>query len=353
VHIFLGANSGEGFYSLYDQLLHGRFDELLIIKGSPGCGKSSFMRAVAQELSAAGWEPVYVNCSGDPDSLDGALFPAHKTGLADGTSPHVLEPAYALASERYLDLTRFCSMEAVREARAEIVARTDACQAAYADAYRALRAANALSAERRAAVRAAMDFDRLTRRIDAIARRELHGKPGKRGRVDYAFLGGMTHKGELCRFDTVDALCPRVYELADSCGLAARALERVRDAAAEAGHDVLVCPDPDRPREAQHVLIPAAGLAFVTSTARLPYPGEAYRRLRVEAMAEAKLTRAEKARLRFTGRVERLLREEAEDALRRAKREHDALEAAYHPFIDFDSVSALAAEEARRLLRYR
>lgn len=88
VHIFLGANSGAGFFSLYDQLLHGRLDDLLIIKGGPGCGKSSFMRTVAKALTAAGREAIYVNCSGDPDSLDGALFPESRVGLVDGTAPH-------------------------------------------------------------------------------------------------------------------------------------------------------------------------------------------------------------------------------------------------------------------------
>ena len=87
-HIFLGANSAQGFYSLYDQLLSGRFDDLLILKGGPGCGKSSFMRRVAEELSAAGHTPVYVHCSGDPDSLDGVIFPALRAALVDGTSPH-------------------------------------------------------------------------------------------------------------------------------------------------------------------------------------------------------------------------------------------------------------------------
>ena len=32
-HIFLGANSSEGFYSLYDQLLTARLDDLLLLKG--------------------------------------------------------------------------------------------------------------------------------------------------------------------------------------------------------------------------------------------------------------------------------------------------------------------------------
>lgn len=258
-----------------------------------------------------------------------------------------------MATERYLDLTRFYDVEATKAARDEIVAHSDAYRAAYADAYHILRAADALESERRAAVYAAMDFDKLSHRIDLIVRREIRGGDAKRGRVDYAFLGGMTHKGELCRFDTVAALCPRVYELLDSYGLAAPALARVRDAAADAGYDVLACPNPDRPRELHHVLIPALELAFVTSTARLPYTGEAYRRLRIDAMAKPALQRAEKAKLRLTGRVEHALRDEAVEALQRAKRAHDALEAAYNPCVDFGGVYALAAAEAERLRTYQ
>ena len=32
VYFFLGANSEEGFFSLYDQLLGGRLDDLMILK---------------------------------------------------------------------------------------------------------------------------------------------------------------------------------------------------------------------------------------------------------------------------------------------------------------------------------
>ena len=50
-HFFLGANSAEGFYGLYDQLLDARLYDLIILKGTPGCGKSTFMRRAA----AAPW----------------------------------------------------------------------------------------------------------------------------------------------------------------------------------------------------------------------------------------------------------------------------------------------------------
>ena len=354
VHIFLGANSGAGFYSLYDQLLHGRLDDLLIIKGGPGCGKSSFMRTVAEKLSAQGLEIIYVNCSGDPDSLDGVLLPEIKTGLVDGTSPHVLEPTYTVATERYVDLTRFYDVAATKARREEIVGHSDAYRSAYAAAYRILRAVDGLSEEQRSVAHAAMDFARLSRRLESVVRRELKPKRAAgRGRIDRVFLGGLTHRGELCRFDSAKNLCPRLCVLADSYGFAAKTLEGIAAQAAAAGWDVLVGQNPDRPREAMHVLIPAAGLGIVTSSARLPYEGETWRRLRLDAMAEAELSRADKARLRLLKRMERELRQEAVEALSRAKAEHDALEAAYNPCVDFDGVYALAAEEAERLATYR
>ena len=39
-------------------------------------------------------------------------------------------------------------------------------------------------------------------------------------------------------------------------------------------------------------------------------------------------------------------------ALREAKSSHDALEAVYHPHVDFDGVAALAREETNRILGY-
>lgn len=79
------------------------------------------------------------------------------------------------------------------------------------------------------------------------------------------------------------------------------------------------------------MLIPARGLAFVTTGEGVRYEGKPYRRLRVDAMAEEKLTRAEKAHLRFIRRVRRALEEEAVASLKRAKRGHDALKRSTDP----------------------
>lgn len=350
LHFFLGANSGTGFYSLYDQLLGGRFDDLLILKGGPGCGKSTFMRHFAQRAAESGERVTLIHCSGDPDSLDGVIVPERKCAIVDGTAPHVMEPSYAVACERYVDLTRFYDVAQTKARRTEIMSLSDEYRAHYRSAYHALRAVSEVESERLSLLRAQMDEEKLRRRVNAVLARELRGRGHEGGRSASVFLGGMTHLGDICRFDTVDALCPRVYELCDSSGLGGESLTLVAAAAREKGEDVLLCHSPDRPQTLQHVLIPARGLAFVTSNARIPYPGKPYRRLRLDTMAEEKLTRTQKARLRFIARVEDSLREEAALALTRAKCAHDALESVYHPHVDFAAVTALAEVEAARLL---
>ena len=54
IQYFLGANSPAGFYSLYSELLSPETaNAIYILKGGPGCGKSTLMRRVAQQAAQA------------------------------------------------------------------------------------------------------------------------------------------------------------------------------------------------------------------------------------------------------------------------------------------------------------
>ena len=90
IRYFLGANSPTGFYSLYDQLIDPAVaEDIFILKGGAGCGKSSLMRRVGKAMEDKGLPVEYIQCSGDPDSLDAIVIPALKTAIVDGTAPHV------------------------------------------------------------------------------------------------------------------------------------------------------------------------------------------------------------------------------------------------------------------------
>lgn len=88
IRYFLGGNTPTGFYSLYHQLSEPeRLRALYIIKGGPGCGKSTLMRRVERHVQAAGLETEQALCSGDPDSLDAVMIPGLGAALVDGTAP--------------------------------------------------------------------------------------------------------------------------------------------------------------------------------------------------------------------------------------------------------------------------
>ena len=336
---FLGANGGGGFSSRYGELLDHRFDELVILKGGPGCGKSSLMCAVAAAAEARGETVHRILCSGDPDSLDGVILEEQNRAYVDGTAPHILEPRYAAVHERYLDLSP-CYDAAVREERAAIVRAQDECSAAYASAYRVVGALSALRRERNARLRTALDLSKLLRRAEGIAVRELRGK-GSGGAAAGVFFDALSCRGTLHLAPDAAEGYERVYSLDDSALLAAPALELLKERALAAGERVLVGCDVLQSSVPRHLFIPSRSLAFVTG-------GEScYRRVRLDAAAETALSRSEKAQLRLLRRLCRELEQEAVKALAEAKEAHDVLEERYHPYVDFAAVGALAQREAK------
>ena len=159
-HYFLGANTGGGFVSVYDEFCPPECGVFLwVLKGGPGCGKSSFMKKIGKAAEDAGLDVEYVLCSADPDSLDGVLIPAWHVGYADGTSPHVLEVALPAASGAYVDLGQFYDVAALRPKREVLADLTEKYRAQYAIAYKALAEAKRLHDELEAVYNPHVNFD--------------------------------------------------------------------------------------------------------------------------------------------------------------------------------------------------
>lgn len=351
-HFFLGANSGQGFKNLFGKFCKPEdHHDLIILKGGPGCGKSTMMKKIGQAMEECGEQVEYLHCSGDPDSLDGVRIPRIRAAVVDGTSPHVIEPRYPAAADRYINLGEYYDIEAAKTNREDVVRYTDTCSAAYRQAYGALGAARKLDDGLAAMMREGADQQKLLRRTEGIIGREIRGKGNGSGEA-VRFLGSITHKGPVWRFDSVENLCPKIYQLQDSWGLAGPMLERIRAAARSRNYRAVVCPDPEHLTMIQHLLLPELGLAFVTSREGMEYSGAAYRRVRLDAMVSPAHCKRHKARMRFTRRMVQSLRQEGIEALREAKSAHDQLEEVYRPYVDFSGVDILTARELRRLEGY-
>lgn len=77
IQYFLGANAPSGFYSLYHELLSPEeASAIYILKGEPGCGKSTLMRRIGARMEQEGLAAEYILCSGDPASLTRLVLPS-------------------------------------------------------------------------------------------------------------------------------------------------------------------------------------------------------------------------------------------------------------------------------------
>jgi len=349
---FLGANSGAGFYSLYDSFASEDGDFLWVVKGGPGCGKSVFMKRIGSAAEKNGLDVEYILCSGDPASLDGVYLPALRTGWIDGTAPHTLDPVCFGATGAYLDLGTFCDVGAAHRMREEITALADRQKDQYSRAYDCLRAAAAASPEKTPGLIGGAEIAAASRRAASAADRELPKakKAAASGRVTRRFLSGITCGGQVLQKDTLTTLCKRIYVLDDKYGLAGHYLRELVRIARERGVDATLCLSPLDPGVPEAVLFPDLSLGFI-GLDRDAHPDlSPYRHVRLDALPDPERIRSLRPRLRADTKIKAALLQSAAEALCAARDLHNELEALYNPLVDFDKVRAAADGEIARMI---
>ena len=338
---FLGANSGAGFYSLYDGFAKAAGDFSYLIKAGPGGGKSSFMRRLGKEAEKRGMDVEYILCSGDPDSLDGIYIPALRCAVIDATAPHPSEPDCFGAQSCYVNLGVFCSPPRADES---ITNLTEEYKGHYARAYRLLAAAAQVKRRLIAAPDAPGVADTVRRRAASALSRELGcaKRGGGDGTVCERFLHCISCRGELCLDGTISELCKRTYLLDNRFGLGFAYLDVIMREALQRGEKIIRCPDPLCPDLTEAVLMPERALGFVCSS--LCKPKEPWRHVRLDALLPAAGSRQQRGCIRRCEKLHTALLDEAVHELRQAKKHHDELEAAYRPYVDFEGLDRFTGD---------
>ena len=345
---FLGANSKDGFYSLYQHLIDLQSAQAVyIIKGSPGCGKSSFMRKIEERLNTCGYRSEQILCSSDPDSLDGVIFPELNVAFVDGTSPHIVEPAYPIAVEHYINLGIFIDRASLIEKKREIIDTTNKYKNGYPRIYSLLSAVGTIENELLNIALGGIDISRLHKKAAGIASREIRGS-GSCGKLKPRFLSSISSKGYTTLFES--ALCENLYVIDDNFGLAPFLLKPIADAAVSAGFCVYAAYSPLNPTKLEHLIIPELDLSFVTSKKYSAFTGDYKRHIRLDAMIDADLLRDKKKKISFLRKLMQSTLTEAYSALGELKLIHDELEALYNPYVNFDAIYEKANYTANTLI---
>ena len=332
---FLGANSGNGFYSLYDDFCNDDGDFLYLIKAGPGGGKSSFMRKIGAFAEGKGYDVEYVLCSGDPNSLDGVYIPRLKLGFADATAPHVMEAEVFGHSGNYVNLGQFC-----RTADNDNVPRLNrAYKAQYERAYTMLKAAATIKDASFSKTASEAIIEKINKKAYSTAHKHFVRVKlsDDLPKIKRRFIRGLSCCGEYILKDTIHSLCKLIYSVDDKFGLADIYLKRLRSEAMKRGEKIIECPSPLLPHRLDGLIFPTRQVGFFSS--EVLHGDDATGHVRLDALLSGADNKSKRALIRTDTKLYNSIMAEAYSSLKNAKELHDELESAYKPYIDFGALS--------------
>lgn len=337
ISTFLGANTPKGFVSFFDELYNPyNTKNAYIIKGGPGTGKSTFMKKIGSALHLKGISTEWVYCSSDPKSLDGIIAPEIDFSIADGTSPHVLEPRFPGCAENIINLGEFWNEAELKEKAEEIRTLTLENSLYHRRSSGYLSAAGSVNDEIRMICSPFINEEKINSFALRFSMRETpkkkKGIPGKRIK---RFISAITPEGLIFMDDTVRALCTRVIGIDDEYSAVSDIImERIGENAVRNGYDVIFCHCPMRPKECEHLIIPEKNLCILTVKSEHNTGIPCDRLIHAKRFLHEGI-RNSKTLLKFDKRLKAELINEAVEKLKKAKAVHDELEKLYIESMDF------------------
>lgn len=342
---FAGGNTARGFYSLYDSNLQG-LNRIFILKGGPGTGKSSLMKAIGTEWADKGYDIDYLHCSSDNDSIDGVLIPELKVGIVDGTAPHVIEPKAPGAIEEYVNFGEAWNSKALANQKEKILQISKEVSRSFEAAYSIFGEALEIHDRWEKIYFDNMDFseaDRLTNKLIV----EFYGNiyVNKQSDVRHRFLGAATPKGAVDFIPNLTEDVPKRYFVKGRAGTGkSTMLKKLAAEAINRGLDIEIYHCGFDPHSLDMLIIREMGLAIFDSTSPHEYfPSregdeiiDTYEEIVNQGTDEIFAEQINEISKQYKAKMK-----EAISYLAQAKEHHDKLEAIYIDAMDFSVVDQL------------
>ena len=344
--VFPGGNLSAGFHSFYRSGLEG-LDNVFILKGGPGTGKSTLMRKIGLAMMERGYSVEFWQCSSDNDSLDGVVIPSLSVAVIDGTAPHTVDPLYPGAVEEIINLGDHWNTALLKAHKKEIVACGQEIAECFNAAYGHLAQAAEQNQNRKQLYAGKEKVDEL-HKVRSRLCQELFHSNGAGSR--HLFARAVTPVGMQSFILSLSRDCARRYFLSgpDCSAKNSLMLELLAEAEA-AGRRAEVYHSPYDAEVIEMLLFPEQKIAVISCEEdELPEPGEGDKVIDIAACC------GEDSGLRDqVGRL-RAARDEQTDAaaakIAEAKRIHDHLEGFYSKAMDFDAVDLTSGKLFNRIL---
>lgn len=344
-NFYAGGNTANGFHSLYDSALKG-LDRLFILKGGPGTGKSSLMKAVGEKMQNKGLNIEYLHCSSDNNSIDGVIIRSLKAGIVDGTAPHVIEPKAPGAVEEYVNIGTAWDSAKLAVNKDKISAIASAISTKFETAYETFSEALKIHDEWEEIYISNMDFNEANKLTSELI--DLfygHMQLNKESNVRHSFFGAATPNGPVDFIQNLTEDINKRYFIKGRPGSGkSTMLKKIAATAEEKGFDVEIYHCGFDHNSLDMVLLPELGITIFDSTAPHEYFPErkndeiidVYSRCITAGTDEIYAKELAGIKNRYSTKMK-----EATSHLAEAKALHDELEKYYIEAMDFNKVEEI------------
>jgi hypothetical protein len=353
--MFPGGNTSMGFFSYYDYILdQEEARKIIILKGGPGVGKSTFMKSIGMEMADRGFDIEFMHCSSDNNSLDGVVIPEIKAAILDGTAPHVVDPKNPGAVDEIINLGDFWDEDGIIKNRQEILEENRKTGRLFSRAYRYLKAAALFHEDIKIINNWALDMAKINEAAHDIIKelfnnKNISKKVGKQRRL---FASAITPAGLKNYLETV--LTPdNVYAIKGKSGTGTEILlDRVCSEAVQRGFYTESYYCALNPGKIEHLVIPEMNVSFTTRNNYHNADIAGFKKYDFDEFLDKTVISSHSEVLQYNSSMFEALLAKVVDTIKDAKAAHDLMEKHYIPNMDFEAVTKCRETTLKKILGY-
>ncbi|MGE5330099.1 MAG: PRK06851 family protein [Deltaproteobacteria bacterium] len=355
-HAFPGGNTSRGFHSFYDYILpQSEADRIIVIKGGPGVGKSTFMRRIGLEMCSMGYNVEFMHCSSDNNSLDGIVITDLKIAMIDGTAPHIVDPKHPGAIDEIIHLGDFWNEEGLRQSKNDIILITSEISSLFSRAYKYLGAGKYIYDDIEKVYDEAIDMNTINKEAERISTTIFDGfdSQDKASKERHLFISAITPEGPKNFISNLVEAQENIYIVKGPHGKGLNKIfARIAESAVTKGFDIEFYHCAFNPEVIEHIVIPEIQTIITTSreyhTVDVISPTQI---IDLHDYLNNNIIDKYSEVLEYDKAEFDNLFNKAVEKISQAKALHDKLETYYVPNMDFESIENLRKRVLEKILK--
>ena len=329
-HFFLSSNSPRGFYSKFNELRRFKCN---VIKGCPGCGKSTMMKKILDFLPDGSYEVIH--CSSDPDSIDSIILENHKICFVDGTAPHIFDPDIPGFCGNIVNLCKFKSNANILKNESKILKLNKEYKKLQYRAQKYLMSFGAIFSDSLEDIIEKINFDKIEKLAKNISNKIFNKKVSKTSIESTRFIRSI---GPLGVFSFISNFknYKKVYEINDDSFIVSDILLKlIKKSAIKFGYNTILCVSPLTLNErVEAIIFPELKTSIFLSNNFEPNDSK----VKTQKIDISNCYNSNIKHSSYNLKIETSLINETIKTMKKAKKVHDQIENIYEHLIDFDYV---------------